>query len=110
MASEVITLTDAAMDYLSRQCIDKDRNIKVEVKGGGCAGYSYDYDFCGPSTDPFDSVIPLRGGYSLIVDGISLVYVLGTQLDYVDKLGQSGLVFNNPNEVSSCGCGKSFSV
>jgi iron-sulfur cluster assembly accessory protein len=110
MAIEVVKLTEAALKYLTEQCVENDKNIKLEVKGGGCAGYSYDYGFCGPSTDAFDSAVPLRHGYSLIVDGISVMYVLGTTLDYVNKLGQSGLVFHNPNEVSSCGCGKSFSV
>jgi iron-sulfur cluster assembly protein len=110
MATEVIKLSETALDYLAMQCQKNDKNIKVEVKGGGCAGFSYDYGFCGPSTDAFDSVVPLRGGYSLIIDGMSVMYVIGTLLDYQDSLGQSGLVFRNPNEVSTCGCGKSFSV
>ena len=59
---------------------------------------------------PFDGVIDLNNDKKLVVDGMSLMYVIGTVLDYEQKLGSSTLVFKNPNEVSSCGCGKSFSV
>ena len=57
-----------------------------------------------------DSIVPLDESHELIVDDTSLIYVIGTEIDYEQKLGSSSLVIKNPNESSSCGCGKSFSV
>jgi len=72
--------------------------------------FSYEYNFLDEDIKPFDGVINLNDDKKLVVDGMSLMYVIGTVLDYEQKLGSSTLVFKNPNEVSSCGCGKSFSV
>lgn len=106
-----VELTPSAMSYLLNACKRAAKpSIRLSVKGGGCAGFSYEYDYLtdGPAKD--DIVIPLDESYSFVVDGTSLMFVLGTVLDYEEKLGQSALVLKNPNEVSSCGCGKSFAV
>lgn len=106
-----ITLTNSASNYLINACKRAAKpSIMLSVKGGGCAGFSYEYQYTDADPAPEDTVIPLDEQYSFIVDGISLMYVIGTVLDYEEKLGQSALVLKNPNEVSSCGCGKSFAV
>ena len=102
----MITVTDQARDYLT----SFDKDIRIEVKGGGCAGFSYDYNFNSDEPDPLDFIVDLGSDRRLIVDKTSLLFVIGTQLDYEKKLGSSQLVFKNPNEKTSCGCGKSFSV
>ena len=111
MANEPVSLTETARNYLIDSCIKADKpGIKIQVKGGGCAGFSYEYNFLDETIKPFDGVVDLNDDKKLVVDGMSLIYVIGTVLDYEQKLGSAALVFKNPNEVSSCGCGKSFSV
>lgn len=106
-----INLTPSAMSYLLSACKRAAKPaIMLKVKGGGCAGFSYEYEYTDTSPSSEDVVVPLDETYSFIVDGMSLMFVLGTTLDYEEKLGQSALVLKNPNEVSSCGCGKSFAV
>lgn len=105
-----ITLTDNAKKYLSNACDSENKNaIKLEVKGGGCAGFSYNYDFV-ESEEDNDFIYFLDNGKKFIVDSTSMLYVFGTVVDYENRLGSSSLVIKNPNETSSCGCGKSFSV
>ena len=111
MPNEPVTLTANAKKYLLDSCLSANKDgIKIQVKGGGCAGFSYEYNFLDEAIKPFDGVVDLNDDKKLVVDGMSLMYVIGTVLDYEQKLGSSALVFKNPNEASSCGCGKSFSV
>jgi len=109
--NQPVSVTETARNYLIDSCITANKpGIKIQVKGGGCAGFSYEYNFLDEAIKPFDGVVDLSDDKKLVVDGMSLMYVIGTVLDYEQKLGSSALVFKNPNEVSSCGCGKSFSV
>lgn len=105
----MITITNAAREYLDNQLLkDGRRYVKLSVKGGGCAGFSYDYNFVSEK-DKNDFEVELDWGRGFLVDGPSLMYVIGTELDYVTGLTGSSLKISNPNETSSCGCGKSFS-
>ena len=108
----MIEITQEAKNYLIDMCKKNNKKaVKLLVKGGGCAGFSYEYEFADPEESPDDDVvINLDADYKFIVDGISLMYVLGTVLDYEETLGGNFLAIKNPNEVSSCGCGKSFSI
>lgn len=110
----LITVTEAAQNYLNDQLLKANngggsRYVKLTVKGGGCAGFSYDYSFTNEKLND-DIEIELGFGRSFLVDGMSLMYVIGTELDYVSDLAGSSLKLKNPNETSSCGCGKSFAV
>jgi len=106
----LVTITEPAKNYLLNACSsEKSKAIRLEVIGGGCAGFSYKWELS-EHKDPLDSVVPLDDTHNLIVDDMSLMYVIGTEIDYEQKLGSSSLVIRNPNESSSCGCGKSFSV
>ena len=78
----MITVTDLARDYLT----SFDKDIRIEVKGGGCAGFSYDYNFNSDEPDPLDFIVDLGSDRRLIVDKTSLLFVIGTQLDY-EKIG-----------------------
>lgn len=110
----MITITEAAKNYLNDQLLKSNngsgnRYVKLTVKGGGCAGFSYDYSFTDvKEADDFE--VELGFGRNFLVDGMSLMYVAGTQLDYVTDLAGSALKLRNPNETSSCGCGKSFAI
>jgi iron-sulfur cluster assembly protein len=106
----MITITEKAANYLNDQLLKQNhRYVKLSVKGGGCAGFSYDYSFCNEK-DTMDFEIDLGFERGFLVDGMSFMYVAGTELDYITDLAGSALKLRNPNETSSCGCGKSFAV
>lgn len=111
MAGQVISLTPAAVDrvkHLLATSGDGALGIKLGVKTTGCSGYSYQLDFA-RSVGPGDEVVE-ADGVRVVVDPMAVMYVLGTEMDFVeDKLGAQ-FVFKNPNERARCGCGESFSV
>ncbi len=83
-------------------------NLRVAVKGGGCAGMTYVLDLVdAPKQD--DKVIE-ENGLRLYVDRKSYIFLAGTVLEYSGGLNGKGFVFNNPNAKTTCGCGTSFSV
>ena len=106
----MITVTEKAKTYLTQQCETAGHPyVKLSVRGGGCAGFSYEYEFA-DQPDALDFIIELDAGKSFLVDGHAFMYVAGTELDYVTDLAGSALKLRNPNEVSTCGCGKSFAI
>ena len=106
----MLDITQEAKDYL--RVITKEHNkeyIAFGVKGGGGSGFSYIWDFSeGPLKE--DELIDLGDGISLVVDGMSVMYTLGSKIDYVKELGGTYLKVLNPMADSQCGCGESFSV
>jgi iron-sulfur cluster insertion protein len=81
--------------------------LRLRVVGGGCAGFSYDLYF--DEQTEVDRRIDVNG-VNVVVDEMSLMYLAGTEVDYVEGLQGAGFKFNNPNVKSTCGCGSSFSV
>lgn len=81
--------------------------LRVKVIGGGCSGFQYDLYFDDPLED--DYVFETQGIH-LAADQMSFMYLMGTEIDYVDGLQGAGFKFGNPNITGSCGCGSSFSV
>ena len=107
----MVNMTPAAVSR-ARQLLatqgDGAQGIKLTVKPTGCSGYSYMMDFA-REIGPADEVVE-QDGVRLVVDPMAAMYVLGTEIDYVeDKLGAQ-FTFRNPNEKGRCGCGESFSV
>jgi iron-sulfur cluster assembly protein len=88
--------------------ITQEFGLRIGVKGGGCSGLTYTLGF-DPENREGDSIIE-QEGVKLFVDGKSLFYLAGTQLDFSDGLNGKGFIFNNPNATKSCGCGESFGV
>ena len=82
--------------------------LRVGVKGGGCSGLTYTLNFEGNKREG-DSIIESEN-VRLIIDGKSLFYLMGTELDFSDGLNGKGFIFNNPNATKTCGCGDSFKV
>ena len=109
----MITLTDRADIHLSSIIADKDvPAILLSVNSGGCSGFSYDWQLIsdeelGDLEDGF--VIVLDTG-KLIVESLSLIYLIGTTVDYKKDIFGQRLMIDNPNVNSMCGCGESFSV
>ncbi|SOE22378.1 iron-sulfur cluster assembly protein [Spirosomataceae bacterium TFI 002] len=82
--------------------------IRVSVQGGGCSGLMYDLEFNGEEKEN-DHIFEDKG-VKIFVDKKSLLYLLGTELDFSDGLNGKGFQFKNPNASRSCGCGESFAV
>ncbi|HEY0291458.1 MAG TPA: iron-sulfur cluster insertion protein ErpA [Hansschlegelia sp.] len=82
--------------------------LRVSVLGGGCSGFSYDFGF-DTQSQPDDLVIA-RDGATVLIDAVSLPFLAGSQIDFVDELIGASFKITNPNATASCGCGTSFSV
>ena len=82
--------------------------IRVGVKGGGCSGLMYELDFDNVINDSDKSFED--NGIQVVVDKKSLLYLVGTTLDFSGGLNGKGFVFSNPNADRTCGCGESFSL
>lgn len=106
-----ITLTEKAAgkvkELLATQQDAGDQALRVAVRGGGCSGFQYALAFDRPRAD--DHVVE-HNGVSVIVDKVSMQFVLGSEVDFVDGLEGAGFAVNNPNVVAACGCGSSFQV
>jgi iron-sulfur cluster assembly accessory protein len=106
-----ISLTERAAEKVREirvaENIEESYGLRLRVVGGGCSGFSYDlyFDQSTSMDKRYDS-----HDVSLVVDQMSLQYLRGTEVDYVEGLQGAGFKFNNPNVKSTCGCGSSFSV
>ena len=82
--------------------------LRLSVMGGGCSGFQYKFDVERDKAD--DDVTIDRGGVTLLVDSVSLQYLAGSEIDFVDDLIGAAFKVNNPKAKASCGCGTSFSL
>jgi len=87
---------------------DPGLQLRIFVTGGGCSGFQYGFAFDDEKKD--DDVRVERGPITVVVDAMSLQYLMGAEIDYEDKLEGARFVIRNPNAASTCGCGSSFSV
>ena len=96
-------------DFLKEKNLSDKHYLRVGLKGGGCSGFIFDLKFDDKELEPDDCVYIDRG-VKIVTKEICVVYIDGTEIDYVDKLVGGGFKFNNPNATKYCGCGKSFNV
>ena len=82
--------------------------FRVSVEGGGCSGFQYRFDLVTETTQ--DDLLVERDGARVVVDPVSLGFLHGAELDFVDDLIGAQFKLNNPNVTAACGCGTSFSV
>ena len=82
--------------------------LRVSVSGGGCSGFQYDFLF--DATAKEDDIVVERDGAKLVVDSISLAFMQGAEVDYVEELVGASFQVRNPQASSSCSCGVSFSL
>jgi iron-sulfur cluster assembly protein len=108
---EAIVLTEKAAakigELLGGQADLEGQALRVAVRGGGCSGFQYALAFDRAKED--DHVFEVDG-VSVIVDKVSMQFVFGSVVDYVEGLQGAGFQVNNPNVVAACGCGSSFQV
>jgi iron-sulfur cluster assembly protein len=106
-----ITLTPAAVERV-RALLEK-RNkpsvgIRIGVRTKGCSGLSYTIEYA-DAKGPADDMVE-QDGVTVLIDPKATMFILGTEMDYVEEKLQTGFVFRNPNEKGRCGCGESFHV
>jgi iron-sulfur cluster assembly protein len=108
---QIMTLTAAAAERI-REIMSKAEKpvigLRVGVKNGGCAGMEYTLEWA-EDQKPFDEVVEDRG-VRVLIDAKATMFLLGTEMDYQTSALKSGFVFNNPNQVSACGCGESVQL
>jgi iron-sulfur cluster insertion protein len=106
-----ITLSERAVAKV-RELISEEENhalkLRVFITGGGCSGFQYGFSFDEAEED--DDTRIERDGVTVIVDPMSYPYLAGSQVDYSEGLEGSRFIVNNPNAVTTCGCGASFSI
>ncbi len=106
--TSIISMTPTAVEKVQElltQENDPSLGLRIFVAGGGCSGLQYGMTL--DEEQEGDTTIP-EGDFRVFVDEMSLEYIKGSQVDYVDSLMGAGFTVNNPNAVSSCGCGHSF--
>jgi iron-sulfur cluster assembly accessory protein len=82
--------------------------LRVSVEGGGCSGFQYRFDTERERAD--DDIVIEKSGATVLIDPVSLNFLTGSEIDFVDDLIGSSFKVNNPNATASCGCGTSFAL
>ncbi len=106
-----VTLSASAAKRIAALCEkegDTALKFRISVDGGGCSGFQYDFNLVKDQRD--DDLVVVRDGVTMLVDGLSLLYLTGSEVDFVEELAGSMFVVKNPNATASCGCGSSFAV
>ncbi len=106
-----IVFTDAAAAKVAELVAEEgnpDLKLRVFVQGGGCSGFQYGFTFDEITNE--DDTPMTKNGVTLLIDAMSLQYLIGAEIDYKDDLEGAQFVIRNPNATTTCGCGSSFSV
>jgi iron-sulfur cluster insertion protein len=106
-----IIFTDAAAAKVAELVAEEgnpDLKLRVFVQGGGCSGFQYGFTFDEIQNE--DDTPMSKNGVTLLIDAMSLQYLIGAEIDYKDDLEGAQFVIRNPNATTTCGCGSSFSV
>ena len=108
---KVVTLTDSAAARMAEIMAGADEDFigdKIGVKNGGCAGMEYTMDYA-TEVGPLDEVAE-ENGIKVIIDPKAILFLIGTEIDYVTEKLSQRFVFNNPNQTDACGCGESVTI
>jgi iron-sulfur cluster insertion protein len=106
-----MVFSDAAATKVSELLLEEDNpnlKLRVFISGGGCSGFQYGFTF-DENVEEGDTRID-KGGVTLLVDPMSVQYLMGAEIDYREDLEGAQFVIRNPNATTTCGCGSSFSV
>ena len=87
---------------------DVSQKLRISVSGGGCSGFQY--GFALDASDQDGDIKVEQDGVIVVIDGMSLLYMMGCEVDFIEDLTGSYFKVNNPNAASSCGCGNSFAI
>ncbi|HJP54340.1 MAG: iron-sulfur cluster assembly accessory protein [Rhodospirillales bacterium] len=106
-----MSLTDTAAERVKAMLASRGKpslGVRIGIRSKGCSGLSYTLEFA-DQKDPLDEVLKDKG-VTILIDPKATLFILGTEMDFVEEELQSGFVFRNPNEKGRCGCGESFHV
>ena len=106
-----VIFTDSAAGKVKEMIQDEGNpalKLRVYVSGGGCSGFQYGFAF--DENQAEDDTVVEKNGVTLLIDPMSLGYLMGAEIDYQESLDGSRFVIKNPNATSTCGCGSSFSA
>ena len=107
----MMTVSDSAADRVKQLLDGRGKpsiGIRIGVSTKGCSGMSYTLEFA-DEKGPFDEILEEKG-VTILIDPKATMFIIGTEMDFVEEKMQSGFVFNNPNEKGRCGCAESFHV
>ncbi|RJS91576.1 iron-sulfur cluster insertion protein ErpA [Salinisphaera sp. Q1T1-3] len=108
---DVLVFTDSAALKVKELLQDEDNDalkLRVFVSGGGCSGFQYGFTF-DENVEDGDTLIE-KQGVTLLVDPMSVLYLMGAEIDFSDGIEGAQFVIRNPNATTTCGCGNSFAV
>ncbi|HEY7979802.1 MAG TPA: iron-sulfur cluster assembly accessory protein [Rhizomicrobium sp.] len=108
---KAIRLSDAAaarIREIMTNAEGKYQGVRVGVENGGCAGMSYTMDYA-EAAQPFEEVVEDKG-VKVFIDPKAIMFLIGTEMDFVQEKFGARFVFNNPNQTAACGCGESVSI
>ena len=110
MTDKSVTISDAAARRIASilGSAPEKQALRVSVEGGGCSGFSYKFDLVEDQQD--DDMVLEKDNAKVLIDQLSLVYMDGSEIDFIDNLLGQSFQIKNPNAVASCGCGTSFSI
>ncbi len=111
MSRSPITITSSAIDRVKSLLIQRQKpsvGIRVLVETKGCSGMKYKIEYA-DEINKFDAVVN-QEGVCVLIDSKAMLYILGSEMDYMEEELSSGFIFRNPNEKGKCGCGESFHV
>ena len=110
MSEAQVTLSAAAARRIAEILASEGAGacLRVSVSGGGCSGFQYGFTIDDTRND--DDLVIARDGATVAIDAISLAYLEGSEIDFVDNLMGQSFQVKNPNATASCGCGTSFSI
>ena len=106
-----LTISDNAVARINELLAAKDDpnlKLRVFIRGGGCSGFQYGFQFDTDSQE--DDITITKNNVKVLVDMLSLQYLAGAEIDYLDDIMGSRFLVNNPNAQTTCGCGSSFSI
>ena len=109
--TDPIKISDTVVSKVSEMLAeegDPNLQLRIFVTGGGCSGFQYGFAFDDEKKD--DDIRVVKDTITVVVDAMSLQYLIGAEIDYEDKLDGARFVIRNPNAASTCGCGSSFNV
>jgi len=111
MVAPMITMTDSAAERVKRLIAKSEKpvlGLRVGVKSRGCSGMSYFVEYA-EEQKKFEDVVEDKG-VKIFIDPTATMFLIGSEMDYVEEQFQTGFVFRNPNEKGRCGCGESFHI
>lgn len=105
-----VTVSDRAAQRISEIVSSEPESsmLRISVSGGGCSGFQYGFDLESERKD--DDLVIEKNGATVLIDSVSLMYMEGSEIDFVDDLIGASFQVKNPNATAACGCGTSFSI